>query len=58
MKLSEMYWYYRKTDEDNGKEMVDLIRKREDWHKHFRGKFSKENIKEDNSEDDNEYDDK
>ncbi|KYO47438.1 hypothetical protein Y1Q_0001233 [Alligator mississippiensis] len=60
MGLSEVYWYYRKTEEGDGKELVGLIWKRWDWHRFFRGKASKENNKEDNSKDsdndDNRYD--
>ncbi|KYO22055.1 hypothetical protein Y1Q_0000676 [Alligator mississippiensis] len=32
MGLSEMYWYYRKTAEDNTKVTADLIWWRRDWH--------------------------
>ncbi|KYO38015.1 hypothetical protein Y1Q_0019490 [Alligator mississippiensis] len=61
--LTEMYQYYRKTEENDGKEMADFIWKRGDWHRLFRGKPSKENNKKDSGvdsdgdNDNNEYDD-
>ncbi|KYO36044.1 hypothetical protein Y1Q_0013092 [Alligator mississippiensis] len=49
--LSEMYWYYRKMIEDDGKEMVEIIWKRRDWHSLFRDGSPEERNDDNNNSD-------
>ncbi|KYO25191.1 hypothetical protein Y1Q_0001807 [Alligator mississippiensis] len=49
MGLSEIQLYYKKSVEDDGKEMLKIIWKRGDWHRLFKSKTPKE----DNNNDDN-----